>query len=299
MVDEFDWHQLCAAMDIVQDTDMAVDAYIASDFPHDTGEKYLRIYGILQGLYLQQDALVELIDAIRPTRSIQPRDVLTPALNLVRGVRNAAVGHPTRHGRSAPFSTHAIIQNSMCKAGFSLHSYPPKNGKPHQDVLVVKLIEKQRAETTRILAEVIEDLREREKSHREQFRKVKLVEAFRCVGYAFEKIFEELYDKSTPVLGRWGVDHLQTALAQFEKELRSRGLSIESSASLAYLYQDEIEYPLTQLRKFLYGEASEIASKRGARVYADALRCYFDELREIAAETDDEYASEPQPIERP
>jgi hypothetical protein len=299
MADEFGWHQLCAAMDIVEDTEQAIDAYIENDFPSHVGEKYLRIYGILQGLYLQQDALVELIDAIRPTKSIKPRDVLTEELKQVRFVRNAAVGHPAKHGRNAPFSTHAIVQHSMGKDGFSLHSYPPKTGKSFQDISVMKLIEKQRAETTLILTEVIEELREREKSDREQFREVKLAETFHLVGYAFEKINEELYGKSMGALSTWGVDHLRESLAQFEKELQSRGLSVESFASVKYLYRDEIEYPLTELRKFLYGEASETASRKGALVYSDALRSYFDELRQLAQEIDQEYASEPQPIERP
>lgn len=299
MADQFGWHQLCAAMDIVEDTEQAIDAYTERDFPGHIGEKYLRVYGILQGLYLQQDALVDLIDAIRPKRSITPRDVLTDPLTRVRGVRNAAVGHPTKHGRNEPFSTHAIVQHSMRKDGFSLLSYPPKNGKPFQHIFVMKLIEKQRAETARILIEVIEDLREREKSHREQFREVKLVGAFHLVGYAFEKISEELYGKSVPALGNWGVDQLRSALTQFEKELQSRDLSVESFDTIKYLYRDEIEYPLTELRSFLNGEPSEIASKRGAMVYADALRSYFDQLREIATGIDEDYASEPQPINQP
>jgi len=41
----------------------------------------------------------------------------------------------------------------MRKDGVSLLSYPKKNGKPFQDIPILKLIEKQRAETTRILSE--------------------------------------------------------------------------------------------------------------------------------------------------
>jgi hypothetical protein len=299
MADEFSWHQLCAAMDIIEDTDSAVDAYVGHDFPTDVGEKYLRTYGILQGLYLQQDALIELIDAIRPVRSINPKDVLTEGLNRVRGARNKSIGHPTRHGRNDPFSTHAIIQNSMRKEGFSLLSYSKKNSKPFQDIPVLKLIAKQRAETTRILSEVVEDLRARDETHRAQFREVKLMQAFDHVSYAFEKIFDELSENSAAAMGKWGVDHLRKSLADFEKELQSRGLSVESYCSIRYLYQDEIEYPLTELRKFLYGEPSDIASRRSATVYVDALRSYFDQLKEIAREIDEEYASEPEPIVRP
>lgn len=299
MGDEFSWNQLCAAMDIIEDTESAVDAYLQHDFPADNGEKYLRIYGILQGLYLQQDALVELIDAIRPARSIRPMDVLTDGLNRVRGARNQSIGHPTRHRRNAPFSTHAIIQHSMRKDGFSLLSYPKKNSKPFQDIPVLKLIEKQRAETVRMLSEAVEDLRARDKTHREQFREVKLMQAFDHASYAFEKIFEELSGSSpAAVLGQWGVDHLRKVLDDFEKELQARGLSIESYDSIKYLYRDEIEFPLTELRKFLYKEPCEIPSKRAAMVFADALRSYFDQLRQIATEIDEEYASEPEPIVR-
>jgi len=300
MADEFSWHQLCAAMDIIEDTESAVDAYVGHDFPTDTGEKYLRIYGILQGLFLQQDALVELVDAIRPVRSIRPKDLLTDGLNRVRGARNQSIGHPTRHGRTAPFSTHAIMQNSMRRDGFSLLSYPKKNSKPFQDIPVLKLIEKQQAETVRILAEVVEDLRARDKTHREQFREVKLMQAFDHASYALEKIFEELPGNSpAAVQGQWGVDHLRRVLDDFENELQARGLSIESYDSVKYLYRYEIEFPLTELRKFLYKEPCEIASKKAATVFADALRSYFDQLREIAREIDEEYASEPEPIVRP
>ena len=79
----------------------------------------------------------------------------------------------------------------------------------------------------------------------------------------------------------------------------ARALSIESYDSIKYLYRDEIEFSLTKLRNLLYKRPSEIASGRVATVLADALRSYFDQLREIAREIDEEYASEPEPVVRP
>jgi len=60
MSDRFVWHQLWAAMDIIDDVESAVTAYLENEFPTDVGEKYLRIYGALQGLFLQQDAVLDL-----------------------------------------------------------------------------------------------------------------------------------------------------------------------------------------------------------------------------------------------
>src|ERR1700730_12784491 len=97
----------------------------------------------------------------------------------------------------------------MTKDGFDLHSYPPPDDKVFTHVSVRDLIEKQRAETIRILSEVVNDLIEQENAHRDKFRGIKLVNAFAQDSYAFGKIFEDVRRDSTPIMSRWGVDHLQ------------------------------------------------------------------------------------------
>jgi hypothetical protein len=68
LADEFVWNQLCTALDIIDDAESALAAYTDNEFPTKTGEKYLRIYGAMQGLILQQDALRDLIKTIHPTK---------------------------------------------------------------------------------------------------------------------------------------------------------------------------------------------------------------------------------------
>jgi len=291
--DRFIWHQLWAAMDVIDDVDAAMTAYLENEFPDDIGEKYLRIYGALQGLFIQQDALLDLIKAIHPAKDIRLNDVLRD----IREARNASVGHPTQLKRKGALSAHGIVQNSMRKDGFELLSYPEKDGKMFQHVPVRELIEQQRVEAVRILSEVVEDLREQEEVHRARFREVKLMAVF-DVSYAFEKIFEEIGRDSTPILSGWAVDHLRNSLDDFGKLLKVRGLGIDSYDSIEYLY-DRIEHPLTELTKFVKREPSEIASNKSAVVFAEALQSYFDELRHIAGEIDQEYASAPEPVVRP
>lgn len=281
-------------MDIIDDTEWAFDSYLKHEFPTDAGEQYLRFYGVMQALFVQQDALSDLIKAIHPSKKIEVNDVLI----AIREARNASVGHPTQLKRKGVMSAHAMIRNSMGKDGFSLHSYPTKNGNFSEFIPVCKLIEKQRIEATRILTEVVNDLRDQERAHREQFKDIKLVKTLDQVSYAFEKIGEELGRRTTFVLGGWGVKHLQSSLDQFSKLLQDRGLGVEAFDSINYLY-DEIRHPLTELTKYVESLESEIRSPESAEVFVTALRKHFDELRAIAIEIDDEYASEPDPIVPP
>jgi hypothetical protein len=294
IADQFLWHQTWAAMDIIDDVDSAFDAYIDNDFPTDIAERYLRIYGVMQALFLQQDALSDLIQAIHPTRPIVPNDVLKD----IREARNISVGHPTRLKRKGSLSTHGIVQNSMRKDGFDLLSYPSQAGKIFQAIPVLALIAQQRAETTRILSEVVEDLREQERVHRAKFKDSKLVDALRLANYAFEKIFEGLRPGRYPTLGSWAVRQLQLSLNDFSDLLKQRGLEVGSYDSIKYRY-DEISHPLAELTKFMSQESSEVASAESAAVFATALQTHFDQLREIARELDDEYVSEPTPVVRP
>jgi hypothetical protein len=289
MLDEFSWYQLCTALDTVDDADEAIGAYLNDTFPAAIGERYLRTYGLLQALYVQQDSLHDLINAVHPTTTIKVKDLL----HDVRRARHRSVGHPTHTGpRGGPFSTHAIVRHSMRKEGLELLSFPHSAPGVFQYVDVLGLIEKQSEETNRILSEVIEELRKQDEAHRSQFRDVKMKSALHNVSYAFEKIFEELRKDSVRALSEWAVGHLRTALNQFEKQLVERGLTKDSYDSIKYLYLD-IEHPLVQLTRYISKEASEIMSDQSAVVFAEALQGYFDKLRVIALEIDEEYSSVP------
>src|SRR5579864_4900977 len=108
-VGHFIWGQLCTTLDTIEDTELAIESYSKSPFPDDAGERYLRIYGVLQAIYVQQDALRHLAEAITPTGPFE----LTDVLKNIRETRNLSVGHPTKIKRAGNLSAHAINRNSM------------------------------------------------------------------------------------------------------------------------------------------------------------------------------------------
>jgi len=65
--DEFGWKRLCSLMDLIGDTELAKDNFLRFDLTGPTknneiGECYLRLYGILNSIYLQTWALIELME---------------------------------------------------------------------------------------------------------------------------------------------------------------------------------------------------------------------------------------------
>ena len=96
--DSDNWDRICSSSDIINDTICAIESYVKSDYPdEDIGLQYIFIYGLLQALYLQQDAVRNLFKVLH---KCYPRDQkflyeLSDELEEVRKLRNETTGHPT------------------------------------------------------------------------------------------------------------------------------------------------------------------------------------------------------------
>jgi hypothetical protein len=58
------WNMLCSCLDTVGDTELAISSYEQSSNPPAVGDTYLLAYGILQELFIQQDAVENLCQAL-------------------------------------------------------------------------------------------------------------------------------------------------------------------------------------------------------------------------------------------
>lgn len=87
--DSATWNKLCSSLDLIGDTQIAIDAYPQLFSMQEEGISYLIVYGILQALLLQQDAAKHIGDAL----NIKVK--LPKALEEIRIIRNSAAGHPS------------------------------------------------------------------------------------------------------------------------------------------------------------------------------------------------------------
>ena len=78
-------------MDVLGDTCLALEDYEVQGIGRNDGEKYIRLYGVLQSVFLQQDSISHLFK-ILTGQDLTPEK--SSAWHQIREVRNLAVGHP-------------------------------------------------------------------------------------------------------------------------------------------------------------------------------------------------------------
>ncbi len=112
-----EWNGICAAMDILDDTCLAIEDYESHGIGNSDSEKYLRLYGLLQGVFLQQDSIRYLHKAFVGT-SLAP----TPdsAWAEIRDLRNLTVGHPIEKKNGQGITRCFISRVTIRSDGFQL-----------------------------------------------------------------------------------------------------------------------------------------------------------------------------------
>lgn len=273
------WNILNSAMDLIGDTEMAIEAYLNSKDGGDSGLQYLLIYGILQILFVQQDAAKLISDALR-----LPYEHCDELLKI-REIRNDTVGHPAN--RNGGTRSSFLVRCSMTKQGYTLlttHS----NGEPDsQEVNLIELINNQRGVIFTVLTHVIDRLNNEDMEHKKKFKDTKLMDFFPASNsYHLGKIFEicpEASDQARIIAGI-STKIIRENLTKFRLALVERG---EFSDTLEYEIE-ETAYPIAELDCFFNSRESKL-NDRDASIFAFFIRHKLGELEEMAKAIDAEY----------
>jgi len=285
------WNQMCSSLDVIGDADLAIDAYLNNDFPRCEGSKYLQVYGVLQALFIQQDAVAHLCESL----SLPCRIDDYPDLLDIRKIRNESIGHPTKKGRKKELKTyHFISRPTISKAGFQLMTCCEKGKTEFKNILIEEIAKKQRKILSDILQSLTEKLRLEEQAHKKRFRMDKLTEIFSQAHYFVEKIYDGLKGGDKTPIGKIGIQMVKKEiLGKFANKLKERGIEIETYDSIKYIY-DILSYPIDNLSIYL----NNLENRRKTNIDAQAayifwffVREHIKELEQIAKDIDVEYAS--------
>src|ERR1700747_1639799 len=109
-----DWNTLCSALDVIRDTEMALDAYLGWEGVTDVGGRYLLLYGVLQVLLTQQDAVKKVCNTFQYPLSFPPN------IEKIRQIRSDSIGHPTSGTKNKLHKANFIQRISLSHSGFKL-----------------------------------------------------------------------------------------------------------------------------------------------------------------------------------
>jgi hypothetical protein len=279
------WNKLCSSLDVIGDTELAINAYLERDITNAIGESYLIVYGILQVMLVQQDAVKNM------AHSLSVNCQFPKNLNDIRGIRSDSIGHPTKQREDKRLKSNFIVRMGLTEKGFNLMTVY-SDGRPYtlRYIDIPSLITEQRFALQKILTKVVERLTEEEMAHREKFRNEKLEEAFPpTLGYYFEKIFEATRGGNAFLLGGPHLTFISECLDRLEQLLKDRGL-LGVYDSISY-HMDLARYPLEELTKFFQEPATSRLNDKDAYIFASFLEAQINYLKEISAGIDNEYSS--------
>jgi len=283
------WHQLCSCLDAIEDTDLAVASYSGAKFTASDGALYLAVYGLLQALFLQQDAVFHMCESL----GIAERLNDYPKLREIREIRHATVGHPTKKNRPQPASYHSISRPTLSPDGFELLSFHGDGTFDAKYISIPDLIAEQRSYVSGILTSVASELERKEAAHKDEFKMEKLASLFpSSLTYSFQKIFEGTWRIEYPSLAGVSLRSVKQTIEAFRDALARRGIEIDTYDPIKHIYE-LLEHPLAELENFFRSAkagAQPNINPETAYIFAFFVRAQINELRQIAEEIDDDYA---------
>lgn len=283
--DTANWNLLCSSMDTIGDTEIAVESYLQSDTPKNDGDKYIALYGILQVLFVQQDVISHLAEALGVEYE------LSDELSEIREIRNDTAGHPTKRGKGKGKAFNFTSRITITKDGFSFMTAYPSDDPKFQNVNLINLIETQKKHLENALEDVLNKLKENRSNHKKEFKEKKLVNEFSGqLGYYFEKIYEATAGYKPREFGIIHLDLIETSINKFKEALKERDI-LEAFENLQFTLE-ETEYPINQLRNFFQNNSESVRNKNDADIFTFFLKCKIDDIIEMAKEIDDAYQNE-------
>lgn len=273
------WWMLCSALDVLGDTSVAFKDYLQTEFPDETGLKYIYCYGVLQCFILQQDSLKHLYEVFEVQWDANSE------LKQIRKVRNATIGHTVLNnegGRSEKDKNefnNFISRITISKSGFDLLRYSKKKEDTvYEEIFIYDLLKNQLNEVIALLKRLDKEIIIMENEVKKKFENEKLVDQL-PISYWFEKI-HSIYDEQNKSFAYTALGNIQTQYLKLKQSLEDRLLHDE-------YWFNEIEDYLVAIE--LMRKAMQSDDERATRIYNFYLDEKNDYFKNLMAEIDEKY----------
>ena len=211
--------QAVSALDAIGDTEYAFAEFreVKKDF--DVGIYYIMTYGLLQAMYLQQDAIVNLGKALG--KNIE----LPKELQEIRYLRDEAIGHPTQRrkvpGGKGVITYYHIVRATLNATGFQmLTTYSDGRDLEMGGASFENILNKQAKFATKMLNKIYEHIRSEENGYREKYMRDKLADIFHpTLDYIFQQVDRDIRDNYPKAHCKADFELIESAIDQFVKKV--------------------------------------------------------------------------------
>lgn len=284
------FNQLCSAIDVISDTDSAIEAYIQSKATEDhIGMLYLQNIGVLQALVLQQDAM----DHIKAALEISGKRLSKlEELKEIRIFRNEAIGHPSKGSKSF----HHISQISLNTVGFELHTHSgwqcaikainlPERIRIQQDVV------------QEYITDYINEEKKRKEEHCNMFKGGPFTKVFPLNhDYYYEKLGNEIVGSRRYGLGPSLLETFEKAIEDLIKKLDERGEREPRLNDLKFYTRPALN-AIYRLHEYFTNANDGFLNEDDAMAFLLNLELNFEKLFNLAVEIDRDYFNNSHPID--
>ncbi len=275
------YDNLCTVMDVLEDAQLAIEAFRAHSDKEEPGEIYLAAYGILEALFLQQEAIEQIGIS---TGFNQP---FPEVLARIRGIRNDLASHPVRNRGER--STNSIIR-ALSTSKIVHYLKRSRDGKTSSfEVDLVKEANEQQRSIEEMLDRILHGLGNQEIEHMKKFAGTTLLSLLpRSLNYFIEKLGEAAISTTSPQrdMVEQHLDYFLEAMDKLENGLKDRS-EYENGGVFEYEIKEAREV-IERLRALFRGESLQL----DLIVYVSYLEKKMRELKTMAGEMDSEYQLE-------
>jgi len=281
MANRRDWMQICASLDIVGDTELAISAYASCATP-DYGNAYLQIFGLFQAFFLQQDACTHMAEVL----SIElPQDA---GLAEVRQSRNDIVGHPTKRGNNNARTSHVMSRVSLSKWSVDVVSSTRDTADIEMRQIDFRRLNQIQANgIISHLQLILNEIQNREKEHAMKHADVKLADIFpQTLTYHCSKIFEGIRSAREIPMAQANIKYARGWIEKFRQALTDRD-ELPGNDNMLYHF-NQLDNPFNRIEEYLDGNSP--LNEEDVYAIAFFLHAKLKEMAELAAEYDEHYA---------
>jgi len=191
------WLRLTSALKVLEDTACAIEYYRDTEYPDDLKGRYLFTYGLLQALFVQEDAICSIYVSLFNHKEREFKSYYKgkyPEAYKVRVMRDDVVGHPT--DRDEGLKSIHLAQCSMQKESFYYIKWNGKLGTSESiSVNVTAAIDEVAKSVNDILDSSVRELDYEFINYIDQYKDKKMKDFFNQLGYAREKVLGDTYSK--------------------------------------------------------------------------------------------------------